>query len=269
MRHMTREPRHLILSLCCMWACIIGWLPTMVCAETDSRVRLVQYDANAVVPIVAFMGYHIHFAFAPDEYFTTLGAGNTAALDVASEGNHLLLKPKQAMNGTNLTLITTKHVYYLDFKVLARAPKPSEAVYSVVFQYPSAPIALGEDHSRDASITLNTLPAISNRDYWYCGSPELRPVSAVDDGTQMRLTFAPQAEIPALYIHNPDGSESLVNSHVEEDTVIIHHLAAQLVLRRGPLVGCVVNKADTPPQQRAVSGTLLHAIKRVVIGAST
>lgn len=266
---MTRRRRNVVFQLCCICAVLVGELPTTGCADTDNRVRLVQYDANAVVPIVAFMGYHVHFEFAPGESFTTLGAGNTAALDVASEGNHLLLKPKQVTNGTNLTLITTRHVYYLDFKVLARAPKPSEAVYSVVFQYPAPPIALSEEHAREAALTLNKLPAIANRNYWYCGSSELRPVSAVDDGIQIRLTFAPQAEIPALYVHNPDGSESLVNSHVEDDTVIVHHLAAQLVLRRGQLVGCVVNRADTHAQQRAVSGTLLHAIKRAVAGPAT
>ena len=57
-----------------------------------------------------------------------------------------------------------------------------------------------------------------------------------------RITFAPKAEQPAIFILNEDGSESLLNFSMDEGDVILHRVARRLILRRGNLAGCVVNK---------------------------
>lgn len=229
----------------------------------EPRLRTIDYHADSVIGLTAFVGYHIHLEFAPDERFVTLAAGDTAAIDVGAEGNHLMLKPKQATVGTNLTLITNRRAYFIDYRALARTPRADEAIYSVTFRYPgeSATNSVAPD-TRSLAADVKALPAPVNTDYWYCGDPALRPSAADDDGIQVRLRFAARTELPAIYAAAADGSESLVNSHVEDDTVVVHRVAERLVLRRGRLVGCVLNRATPIAARRAASGTLRDSVER-------
>jgi type IV secretion system protein VirB9 len=232
-------------------------------AEAESRLRVVDYTPTLILPLTGFVGYHIHFEFAPDERFVTLASGDTASLDVGAEGNHLLLKPKRATPDTNLTVLTNRRAYFIDFRALARVPRPEEVVYSVTFRYPSdetsarpttGSLAVGADLARS--------PAAVNRNYWFCGSAALRPANVDDDGIQVRFAFPPHAELPAIYAAAPGGGETLVNSHVEDDTIVVHRLASRFVLRRGAAVACVVNRSFDSPSRRAASGTISTAIAR-------
>ncbi len=233
-------------------------------AAPDPRLRTVDYRPTLVLPLTAFVGYHVHIEFAPGEYFVNLGAGDTSSLDVGAEGNHLLLKPKQASGGTNLTILTNRRVYFIDYRALARAPRADEAIYSVAFRYPDGdyPAAAPATPHVDAADPLIAPRPVLNRDYWYCGSPTLRPVAAVDDGLQLWLTFAAHAELPAIFAGEPDGTEALVNTHVEDDTIVVHRLVGRLVLRRGTEVGCVVDRSVRLADRRAGSGTTSGTVVR-------
>jgi type IV secretion system protein VirB9 len=241
-------------------------LPATALSEPipDPRLKVVDYRPTAVLPLTAFVGYHVHLEFAPGEYFVNLGAGDTSSLDVGAEGNHLLLKPKQPTGGTNLTILTNRRAYFVDYRALARAPRADEAVYSIVFRYSAAeasPDAVPGPRAPSDGLLDAPRPEL-NRDYWYCGSPSLRPLTALDDGLQLRLTFAPHAELPAVFAAEPDGEEALVNTHVESDTIVVHRLADRLVLRRGREVGCVVNRSASLPGRRAASGTIDAGVDR-------
>jgi type IV secretion system protein VirB9 len=260
-------------------ACAVAWLISGLClsrsgngqstaAGAEPRLRIIDYNPNLILPLTGFVGYHIHFEFAPDEHFVTLASGDTASLDVGAEGNHLLLKPKRATPDTNLTVLTNRRAYFIDFRALARVPRPEEVVYSVTFRYPSdetaarrpkADLALGEDLARP--------PAAINHNYWFCGSAALRPASVDDDGMQVRFTFPPHAELPAIYATASGAGETLVNSHVEDDAVVVHRLASRFVLRRGKAVACVVNRSFESPSRRAASGTISTEIDRKTRGA--
>ena len=54
----------------------------------------------------------------------------------------------------------------------------------------------------------------------------LSRVAASDDGVQTRLTFAAEQELPAVFVRNEDGSESLLNFSVVAGDVIMHRVAA-------------------------------------------
>jgi type IV secretion system protein VirB9 len=236
---------------------------------SDPRLRVVDYRSTLVLPLTAFVGYHVHFEFAPGEYFVNLGAGDTSSLDVGAEGNHLLLKPKQPNAGTNLTILTNRRVYFVDYRALGRPPRADEVVYSIAFRYADAesPTVATSKDSPSVEMKLGGARAEQNREYWYCGSPSLRPIAAVDDGLQLRLTFAPHAELPAVFVAEPDGEEALVNTHVEDDSIVIHRLTERLVLRRGREVGCVVDRGARQRERRAVSGTIDEGIERAIRGA--
>ena len=89
-----------------------------------------------------------------------------------------------------------------------------------------------------------------------------RGPAAFDDGVQTRLTFAPKRELPALFVRNDDGSESLLNFNIEGDEVVVHWVARRFVLRRGKLTGCIVNKGFAGSGERLKSGTIAPGVDR-------
>jgi type IV secretion system protein VirB9 len=107
-----------------------------------------------------------------------------------------------------------------------------------------------------------------NSDYWFCGSNTLKPMSAYDDGAQTRLRFQTRSEFPAMFVQNDDGSESLLNFNIEDDEVVIHRVARRFVLRRGKLVGCVVNQSFAGGGARSRSNTTVPGVTRTTPGAA-
>jgi type IV secretion system protein VirB9 len=54
---------------------------------------------------------------------------------------------------------------------------------------------------------------------------------------------------------------------MDEGDVIVHRVARRLVLRRGNLAGCVVNKAFTGSGDRLKSNTVATDVERATKGA--
>ena len=222
----------------------------------DPRVREIEYREGQVVSLAGYVGYHIDLELAPGETFVALASGDSAGVDVAAEGSHVLVKPKAARVATNLTLISSRRVYHFEYRAHEAQPPISSAIFALRFRYadlPSGvtPVATSQAFSSSEPV-MRAEEALSeesesparpvNADYWYCGSPWLRPSAASDDGAQTRLTFSLRGEWPAIFVMNPDGSESLVNFHAEGTTAVVHRVAGKFVLRRGQLVGCVDNR---------------------------
>src|SRR6185437_15462048 len=117
-------------------------------------------------------------------------------------------------------------------------------VYVLRFEYRNTAAAPADAVRREVDRALQAAPAEHphNLDYWYCGAPPLRPLSAWDDGVHTHLTFGAHAELPALFVANDDGSESLLNFHVEGQEIVIQRVARRFILRRGTLTGCIVNR---------------------------
>jgi type IV secretion system protein VirB9 len=108
-----------------------------------------------------------------------------------------------------------------------------------------------------------------NYDYWYCGDPSLKPLAAWDDGVQTTLVFGAHAELPALFALNEDGSESLVNFNVQAGRIVVERVARRLLVRRGKLVGCIVNRAFTGGGERLGTGTIAPNVERSIRKASS
>jgi type IV secretion system protein VirB9 len=237
-------------------------MPVLARGEDDERVRQVEYTPGMVLPLTLFVGYHIHIEFAADERFVNLGAGDSSLVEAAAERNHLFLKPRTPTTGTNLTILTDRRVYYVDYRALARPPKAGEIVYAIVFHY-SSPTAT------PALLPPVSVPArrdVSNTDYVYAGPRDLRPARAEDDGLMTRLTFSRATELPAVYVENGDGSLSLANSHVEGATVYVHRVTGRLSLRRGGLAGCLINRGLERAVAAPENGTVDPATDRVLRG---
>jgi type IV secretion system protein VirB9 len=238
----------------------------------DARVRTAVYDGDQVYRLHGFVGFQIDLQFERGEAFVGLASGDIEGLSFVAQGNHLFLKPRVASVGTNLTVLTTRRHYY--FYYTATASRPDEAdpdlIYALRFEYPAASMSAAEAAHRAVEQRLDAAPAArpQNRNYWYCGRSELRPVAASDDGVHTRLRFAAQAELPAIFVSNDDGSESLLNFDIEAGVIVIHRVARRFILRRGALTGCIVNKGYTGMGERLASGTVAPDVERVRKGAA-
>jgi type IV secretion system protein VirB9 len=241
--------------------------------ELDARVRVAPYSPEQVYRLYGYVGYQIDLQFEPGETFVGLAAGDIEGLAFVAQDNHLFLKPKVATVGTNLTVLTSRRHYQFDYAASAHRPQleTEEVIYAVRFTYPPV---LHDPASEAAARTQAALaqgPATRphNIDYWFCGNPAVKPIAASDDGVHTRLRFAPKAELPALFVRNADGTESLLNFSMDEGDVVIHRVARQFIVRRGKLTGCIVNQGFTGAGERLESNTVSPEVERATKSATT
>jgi len=257
------------------WTCTLPqWLLALfaatvaggACAEVipaagsvDSRIRTAVYDAAQVYRVEGRVGYEIDIQFEDDETFVGLGAGDLQALSFVSQGSHLFIKPRIVHVSTNLTVLTTRRAYHFDYT--AGDSTGANDLYALRFTYPSVSSAAAVDE-----LLKSGSGAPRNLDYWYCGHPTLKPVYAADDGVRTWLRFAARAELPAVFVRNDDGTESLLNFNLESGDVVIQRVARRFIVRRGKLTGCIVNAAYGGSGRRIESGTVSPAVERVTRG---
>lgn len=239
--------------------------------QVDARVRTAVYNPDQVYKLYGFVGYAVELIFEDGERFAGTGGGDLEGVTVDAHGSSVLLKPRAAIVSTNLVVFTDRRAYRFDYTVAARAPNrlTDEVMYAVRFTYPPVRTATGEDRQAKVDRDLAAADAARprNRDYWYCGNRALQPVATSDDGVHTRITFGDRSEIPAIFVRNEDGSESLLNFSMDTGDVVIHRVASRFVLRRGKLTGCIVNKGYAGAGLRLDSGTVSPQIERDVKGA--
>jgi len=231
----------------------------------DTRLRSVVYSGDEVYRLRGYAGYQIDLEFEPGESFVGLGAGDVEALAFVAQANHLFIKPKAINVRTNLTVLTTRRSYHFDYTVAAAPPDPDhlDVTYVLRFLYPkSMSPEPAPAPSADSALAQAPATRVRHADYWYCGRATLQPLAAWDDGVHTHLQFNPRVELPALFVRNDDGSESLVNFNVEHGEVVIHRIARQFMVRRGKLTGCIVNKDFAGSGEALSSGTVAPEVER-------
>jgi len=253
-------------------AALLNACSTVACAEVlptagsyDARIRIAAYNPEQVYRLYGFIGYQIDLEFEPGEHFVGLAAGDIEGISFVAEDNHLFLKPKATQVGTNLTVLTTRRHYQFEYSASSEPPSRTftPVTYALRFTYPPMPGREAEariEHGLENGVSSRA----HNIDYWYCGKPTLKPIAAFDDGVHTYIRFSPRAEMPALFVRNEDGSESLLNFSVQDGQVIVHRVARQFILRRGRLTGCIVNQGYGGSGERLPSGTVSDQVERAV-----
>lgn len=244
--------------------------PSLVQAESvplrgvaDSRIRTAIYDSDEVYRLYGYVGYEIDLQFEVGESFVGLGAGDIEGVSFVSQDNHLFIKPKAPKVSTNLTVITTRRPYQFSYTASALRPRDGDGVVMFVVRFNYLP-AKSDWVTGEVTRRLEREAAARPRnvDYGYCGSPGVKPIAASDDGIHTRLRFAAKAEQPAVFVLNDDGSESLLNFSMEGDDVVIHRVVRQLIVRRGRLIGRIVNRSFSGSGERLESKTVAPDVKR-------
>jgi type IV secretion system protein VirB9 len=256
--------------ICCLATSLGRAQPLPVAWRSDPRIRVVPYRADAVYRLRGYVGYQIDITFASGERFMGLGVGDSKGLTFAADANHLFLKPRATHVATNLTVLTNRRTYLFDYEADPAPPDSTGAdvIYALRFEYPAAPVP-GESHGRvETELVAARSARVRNYDYWYCGDASLKPVAAWDDGVQTTLVFGAHTELPAVFALNEDGSESLVNFGVQADGIVVQRVARRLIVRRGKLTGCIVDRAFAGGGERLSSGTIAPNVRRVTRASS-
>lgn len=246
----------------------------------DYRIRTVDYSEGQVYRITGFFGYHALLMFGADERIEKVG-GFEKGWTVDNLGNKLLVHPKLDDADSNLTVVTSRRVYFFDLSVkpfpkkyVSQADDP-EQTYALKFRYPEdeaqAAIARAEAVAverklREATTKVSEKPKHWN--YTYMGADAIRPYQVWDDGTFTYFKFYAQQDLPSFFVINDDGSESVVNKGMERDgdTMAVQRVGKQFVLRMGNSVVCIYNENPSIFTPSTGTETSSDQVQRVIRG---
>jgi type IV secretion system protein VirB9 len=243
--------------------------------RADARIKNVAYNADDVVKVVGHYGYSTDIVFAAYEEIENLAAGDSVAWEIAPVGNHLFVKPRESNAVTNMTVVTNRRTYEFSLdareaKVASRADD-SSMFFQVRFRYPDDEAALlkaeTETHRKEAeSARMQAIldaPAVPrNWDYWACGKRDLWPTEVYDDGRFTYLRFPNSQELPAVFMTNADGTESLANGGMHGDQYVMQVTTRKIVLRKGQAIACITNRSFDPRGVSTSGGTTNPALQR-------
>lgn len=235
----------------------------------DSRMRKVDYNPDNVTLIHGHYGFTTHIQFDAGEKVTDVAMGDPTAWACEVRDNHIFLKPAGPKANTNMSVLTNRRVYIFDLKAYNNNAGIAK-FYLVSFQYPEEEKARAAQAEHDRllreKLELGSQPIASNWNYYKIGHESISPTEAFDDNTFTYLRFPNNRDFPAVYREYPDGSEALLNSHIDGNTIIIHSIENRIVLRRGNQAALVFNGSYNPDGISNDTGMTVRGFKRTVKG---
>lgn len=241
--------------------------------SSDSRVRQVLYRPDEVVRIDAQRGFATHIALDPHEQIQVVAPGDRDGWQVlANRGEHdVYLKPQLAAHDTNLEIRTDRRSYSFDLVVLPLKVKlgNGKEMYRVTFTYPQEAQEQAHVRADDALVQQRLAQPAPVRNARYSmqvmpHSDDIAPTAAWDDGRFTYLRIPNNRRIPAIFRVAEDGSESVVDRHMERDVIVVHDVAQRFVLRLAQEAVGIWNDAydmdGVPPKD----GTTVSGVRRVL-----
>lgn len=274
----------------------VAW-PAGDAATGDPRLREVTYDADAVVTVPVKRGVVTLVVLDPEESIAEVAVGlggdcakAEAAWCIAAQpgGRHLFVKPKSTASAANtLAVVTDRRTHSFRFVVLAEGD-PRQPVYRLVVKAPRPPV-MARTAVRDG-LALQALPLLPpvppppspqqviaerlqakahvlNTSYAIAegkGSEDIVPAMVFDDGRFTYFRFPGNREVPAVFHVLGDGSETLVNSRMEDDLLVVDRVSQRLMLRAGSAVVGVWNEAFDLDGLPPGGGTTVPGVQRAL-----
>ncbi|AHG48792.1 type IV secretion protein VirB9 (plasmid) [Rhizobium leguminosarum bv. trifolii CB782] len=256
-------------------------LETPRSAAQDSRVRFVDYQPYNITKVVGTLRSSVQIEFAADEEIAHVALGNSVAWEVAPAGNILFLKPRENQPVTNISVVTTRRdgstrSYQMELTVRDGSVEAGQNTYFYVkYRYPTdeaerrrqeaaARALVAEAGDADRVLALHEDYGPRNWRYAAQGAQALEPQAVYDNGKLTTFAFAGNQEMPAIYMENSDGTESLVPKSVDGNLVLVHAISRKFILRRGGDVLCVFNEAYDRVGINPETNTTSPSVERVV-----
>lgn len=238
-------------------------------SEFDNRIRYTVYNPRDVVHLDAVIGIATHIVFEEGERYVTHAFGDAQAWSFAVEGNHVFIKPKADNAETNLTIVTDRRTYY--FKLRYWPTRRAHAVYGLSFTYPDTEARKARELAEAAAVEEGFAAERQgyNLNYTMSGDTDIAPINAWDNNEATYMKFPGNRDIPAIYMVDADGNESIVNRNTigeANEIVTLHKVNAKWILRLGDRALAIWNEAYDPNGVRNTTGTASPAVKRVIKG---
>ena len=275
--------KQFLLPPLAVFLCLSGSLYAAVVPEgtdKDSRIQYVEYDTDNVVKIRAKIGYTVTVQLDPTESAEqgVVVSGNKQGWAMETKGNNLIFKPaaEKGLN-TNLTVITNKRTYVFDLGLAGCSYNKqgkkvcSPPTYLLRFTYPEekakANLIKARQQARALQLRLkyglDGAKTPLNYVYYGKGDKKIAPTAVWDDNNFTYIQYADNRDLPAVFKINPDGSEMLVNTRTEDDTLVIHETAEQFVLRLGDSVLGIRNGAYRTGQFNRLNTDKPNAVRLI------
>ncbi|SCW87444.1 type IV secretion system protein VirB9 [Rhizobium mongolense subsp. loessense] len=252
--------RHFPILLMISLATIAGaWAAeTPSAGRLDPRVTSIVYQPNNVVRVFATYGISTMIIFDEGEKFETIAVGDSDSWDVVptDKGNILFVKPKAKNAATNMNVVTTKRIYYLELSDFA--PEDNKKIFGIRFIYPDKDLNASLRKEAEARAAYPNISGVDkanvNIDYSFSGDGSLKPLMVFDDGKKTFFKFG--AKAPAIFAVNGDFTETLRNFRREGDYIVVDGTATQYTLRDGNQWTCIFNlrKPDFGAPDPAIMG---------------
>ena len=279
-----------ILGFAAVWLAATAALSASA-QSLDERLRELWYDPNAVVTVLVKRGVVTQIALDEHESITDVGSGLGAdcakpeaswCIAAQAGGRNIFVKPKSTASApNNLAVVTDRRSHAFRLIVLpdrdARPPNYRISIKAPVERTarpsrpapPQPPLPLPQLPSQEELISgrIQAAPAVVNSEYSMAegkGSADIAPALVFDDGRFTYLRFPNNREVPAVFHVLDDGSETVVNTRMEGDLLVVDRVSRRLMLRSGSAVIGVWNDAfdidGIPPK----GATTVNGVARVL-----
>ncbi|MDR3444996.1 MULTISPECIES: TrbG/VirB9 family P-type conjugative transfer protein [unclassified Dyella] len=215
-------------------------------------VQQYDYQADRVYQVRTGLGITTQIELSPNEKILDYSTGFSSGWELNRRDNVFYIKPKNVDVDTNLMIRTATHSYIFELKVVATdwhtldQARTKGVQYKITFAYPGDTSFSNEAIKASQTPELNTSLVKGryyNFNYDYAtrskAAPWLVPVNVYDDGqfTYIKMSDMkqfPTGNFPSVYMRETaHGEDSVVNTTVEGNTIVVHGTYPFLVIRHG------------------------------------
>ena len=209
-----------------------------------------EYAPDRIYQVRTGLGITTQIELNPNEKIIDYSTGFSNGWELTRRDNVFYLKPKNVDVDTNLVIRTATHSYIFELRVVATdwkaldQAKQAGVQYKITFKYPNnTDFATAEKVQAmpELSVALDRNRSYNfSYDYSTRGkAPWLIPTAVYDDGqfTYIKLSDLksyPTGDFPAVFAReHVDSEDFVVNTTVQDNTVVVHGTYPFLVIRHG------------------------------------
>src|SRR5687768_9131433 len=223
----------------------------LLCLALPVSAQVVQeyeYQPDRIYEVRTGLGITTQVELSPNEKILDFSTGFSSGWELTRRANVFYIKPKNTDVDTNMMIRTAVHSYIFELKVVATdwtaldQAKQAGVQYKVTFRYPNnTEFADHIDAAPQLSTVLDKRRSYNFAYDYSARKPQawLIPANVYDDGqfTYLRMSdlkTIPTGNFPAVFAREREGGDDfVVNTTVENNTIIVHGTYPYLVIRHG------------------------------------
>jgi len=215
-------------------------------------VQQYEYQSERIYPVRTGLGITTQIELSKNEKILDYSTGFSGGWDITRRDNVFYIKPKNVDVDTNMMIRTATHSYIFELKVVATDWKTLEQAksagvqYKIIFTYPGD-ATFATEVTKAADVPQLNTSLVKDRsynfDYDYAKRSStplwLVPINVYDDGrfTYIKMSDLkqfPTGNFPTVYMRERmHGEDSVVNTTVEGNTIVVHGTYPFLIIRHG------------------------------------